>query len=171
MAPIIQTTATRHIVHSLFFQGLRRVPPEEPVVSPVQWGAGAMGVHQYSTLTGRPTYFLKKTKRKRLSTGYKVQVDVISRSVYEGSLWNYWRTTSRTKTKDLSIKLRLNCFEVFTVEVQSFSKPFQPRQKEGKKLNFWHKPQRRPHTPWSTSFQVKTAIPCVRSLNFEKRGE
>ena len=50
-----------------------------------------------------------------------------------GSLWNYWRTPSRTKTKDSFIDLSFNYFEVFTVEIQFFFWPFEPRPKEEKK--------------------------------------
>ena len=64
------------------------------------------------------------------------------------SLWNYRHPPplSRTETKDLFLDLRFNCSKVFTVKVESFSKPFQPRLKERKKLNFWKEPQRRPYT-------------------------
>ena len=52
----------------------------------------------------------------------------------------------RTKTKDLFIKLRCNCFRVSTVGVGSFFKPVEPRLKEREKLNFSKEPQRRPST-------------------------
>ena len=63
-----------------------------------------------------------------------------------GSLWNHWHPPSRTKTKDLSINLRFNYFKVFTVEVESFFRPFKSRQEDGKKVNFWKEPQHRPFT-------------------------
>ena len=71
-----------------FSQGSRLVPPEEPVASPVQWGGGGGAMRWVCTRIWHWQRYLhiswKKTKRKRLSTGYKVQINVICRSVYEG---------------------------------------------------------------------------------------
>ena len=64
-----------------------------------------------------------------------------------GSLWNYWHPPSRMKTERCysstwdSIVLRC-----FTVGVQSFFRPSEPRPEERKKVNFWKEPQRRPYT-------------------------
>ena len=74
------------------------------------------------------------------------------------------------KMKELFIHLRINYFKVSTVEVKFFFRPFEPRLKERKKLNFWKKTQGRPYP--SVNFSLsQNAIPCVLSLNFEKRKE
>ena len=44
--------------------------------------------------------------------------------------------TFPNKTKDLFISLRFNYFKVFTVGVESFFRPFEPRPEEMKKDNF-----------------------------------
>ena len=50
------------------------------------------------------------------------------------------------KTKDLFNNLRFNYIKVFTVGVESFFRPFEPRPEERTKHNFWKEPQRRPCT-------------------------
>ena len=50
------------------------------------------------------------------------------------------------KTKDVSIELRFKYSRVLTVRVQSFFRPFEPRPKERKKVNYWQEAQRRPPT-------------------------
>ena len=67
-------------------------------------------------------------------------------STTRGSLWIYWHLPSPTKTKDLFINLKFNYFKVFTVGVQSFFRPLQPRPEQRKKVNFWKEPQRRSYT-------------------------
>ena len=52
--------------------------------------------------------------------------------------------------------------------VEFFPNPFEPRPEERKKVNCWKELQRRPHTIINF-LQVKAAIPCVLSLNFETR--
>ena len=52
----------------------------------------------------------------------------------------------RTKTKDLFINSRFNCFKIFTASAQSFLRPFQPTLDDRKKVNFSEEPQRRPYT-------------------------
>ena len=46
----------------------------------------------------------------------------------------------------LFINLSFNHFLVFTVKVESFFRPFEPRPEEGEKLHFWKEPHRRPYT-------------------------
>ena len=53
---------------------------------------------------------------------------------------------SRTKTKDLLINLRFNCFKVFTEGVEFFFGPVEPSSEERKKVNFQKESQRRPYT-------------------------
>ena len=49
---------------------------------------------------------------------------------------------SRTKTEDLFIILRFNFVKVFTVEIGSFFRLFEPRQEKRKRLNSWKEPWR-----------------------------
>ena len=76
----------------------------------------------------------------------------------------------RTKTKDLFTNLRFNYFKVFIVGVGSFFRPFQPSPEERKKVNFW-RDLNVALIPSSTFLRVKTAIPCVLSLNFVNKEE
>ena len=89
---------------------------------------------------------------------------------YEGSLWNDWQTPSRTKTKDLFISLRFQLsWDVHSVwAFNSFLNRLD--RKRGKKSTS-ERSLNVTLTPSSTSLRVKTAIPCVLSLDFEKRGE
>ena len=84
-------------------------------------------------------------------------------SVYKpltrGALWNYWHFPSRTKAKDFFNNLG---FKVFTVGVQSFFRPFEPRPEERKQLNFREEPQRRPSSminfPSSQNCQISACF-------------
>ena len=81
------------------------------------------------------------------------------------SLWRYWHLPSWTKTTVFFINLRFNYFKVFTVGVESFFRPFQPRPEERKKLNFWKEPQRRPYTIINFPSSQKQPFPaCFLSL-------
>ena len=77
---------------------------------------------------------------------------------------------SRTKMKDLFINMRFNYFKVFAVGIEFFFRLFEPRPEKRKKSTF-ERNLNVALTPSSTSLRVKTAIPCVLSLNFENRGE
>ena len=66
--------------------------------------------------------------------------------IIRGSLSKHWHPPSRTKTKDLFINLRFKYVRVFTVGVEFFFRPFEPRPEERKKVNFWREPQRRPYS-------------------------
>ena len=77
--------------------------------------------------------------------------------------------SSWAKMKYLFLNLKFNHFKVFTLGIQSFLIPFQPRPEERENVNFWKDPQLRLYTTSSTSLQVKTAIPCVLSLDFENK--
>ena len=69
----------------------------------------------------------------------------------------------RTKTKDLFINLRFNCFEVFTLGIESFFRQFEARpEEEGKILE---RNLNVALTPWSASVQVKLPFPaCFLSI-------
>ena len=79
------------------------------------------------------------------------------------SLWNNWHPSSRTKTKDLFINLRSNCFMVFPVRVESFLRPFEPRPEERKKVNFRKEPQRHPYT--MINFPSSQECHCLRAFS------
>ena len=78
---------------------------------------------------------------------------------------------SRAKTKDLFINLSFDYSKVFTVKGEnSSSGRLNQDRKKGKKLTL-ERTLNVALIPWSTFLQVKTAIPCMLSLNFESRGE
>ena len=89
---------------------------------------------------------------------------------YEGHSEIIDTPLSLTKAKDLFIYLRFNYSKVFTLGVESFFRPFEPRPEEEKTSTF-ERNLNVALTPSSTSLRVRTAIPCVLSLNFENRGE
>ena len=78
------------------------------------------------------------------------------------SFRNHWHFPFRTKTKDLFITMRFSYFKVFTVEVESFLRPFQLRSKERKKFDLWKKPQRSLHI--SINFPSSQNCPSLRTF-------
>ena len=89
-----------------------------------------------------------------------------------GSLCNYWHPPPlpERKRKVYSSTWDSIISKDFTVGVESFFRPFQPRLDERKNSSFGRN-LNVALPPWSTALRVKTAIPCVLSLSFENRGE
>ena len=81
-------------------------------------------------------FFVQKNTSEKIDSSWKLVV-------WSG---HFEIIDNRTKTKGLFINLSSNYFEGFTVGVESFFGPFQPRPEERKTSTFEREPQRSPYT-------------------------